>query len=55
MIYKLLKKWHYISCFTDDEKIMIKKTAKLMLQWIYLLKSCLETNQSAYMIKMFNL
>ncbi len=35
MICKLLKKWHYISCFTDDEKITAEKTAELMLQWIY--------------------
>ncbi len=35
VICKLLKKWYYISCFTDDEKITAEKTAKLMLQWIY--------------------
>ncbi len=35
MICKLTKKRHYISCFTDDEKITTEKTAELMLQWIY--------------------
>ncbi len=35
MICKLLKKRHYISCFTDNEKITAEKTAELMLQWIY--------------------
>ena len=32
MICKLLKKWHYISCFIDDERITAEKTAELMLQ-----------------------
>ncbi len=35
VIYKLSKKWHYISCFTDDKEITAEKTVKLMLQWIY--------------------
>ncbi len=35
VICKLTKKRHYISCFTDDEKITAEKTAELMLQWIY--------------------
>ncbi len=35
VICKLTKKWHYISCFIDDEKITAEKTAELMLQWIY--------------------
>ncbi len=35
VICKLTKKQHYISCFTDDEKITAEKTAELMLQWIY--------------------
>ncbi len=35
VIYKLTKKRHYISCFTDDERITAEKTAELMLQWIY--------------------
>ncbi len=32
VICKLLKKRHYISYFTDDEKIIAEKTAELMLQ-----------------------
>ncbi len=35
VICRLSKKRHYISCFTDDEKITAEKTAELMLQWIY--------------------
>ncbi len=35
VICKLTKKWYYISCFIDDEKITAEKTAELMLQWIY--------------------
>ncbi len=35
VICKLSKKWHYISCSTDDEEITAEKTAELMLQWIY--------------------
>ncbi len=35
VICRLTKKQHYISCFTDDEKITAEKTAELMLQWIY--------------------
>ncbi len=35
VICRLTKKRHYISCFTDDEKITAEKTAELMLQWIY--------------------
>ncbi len=35
VICRFTKKWHYISCFTDDEKITAEKTAELMLQWIY--------------------
>ncbi len=35
VICRLTKKWLYISCFTDDEKITAEKTAELMLQWIY--------------------
>ncbi len=35
VICKLIKKQHYISCFTDDERITAEKTAELMLQWIY--------------------
>ncbi len=32
VICRLTKKRHYISCFTDDEKITAEKTAELMLQ-----------------------
>jgi len=35
VICRLTKKRHYISCFTDDERITAEKTAELMLQWIY--------------------
>ncbi len=42
MICKLTKKWHYISCFTDDEKITAEKTAELMLQWIYQIHDLLD-------------
>jgi len=31
VICKLLKKQHYISCFTDNERITAEKTAELML------------------------
>ncbi len=31
IICRLLKERHYISCFTDDEEITAKKTAKLLL------------------------
>ncbi len=31
IICKLLKKKHYISCFTNDEEITAKKTVKLLL------------------------
>ncbi len=34
VICRLTKKRHYISCFTDDERITTEKTAELMLQWI---------------------
>ncbi len=39
---KLTKKQHYISCFTDDEKITAEKTAELMLQWIYQIHDLLD-------------
>ncbi len=42
MICKLTKKQHYISCFTDDEKITAEKTAELMLQWIYWIHDLLD-------------
>ncbi len=42
VICKLSKKQHYISCFTDDEKITTEKTAELMLQWIYWIHDLLD-------------
>ncbi len=42
VICKLSKKRHYISCFTDDEKITAEKTAELMLQWIYQIHNLLD-------------
>ncbi len=42
VICKLTKKWHYISCFTDDERITAEKTAELMLQWIYRIHDLLD-------------
>ncbi len=42
VICKLTKKQHYISCFTDDEKITAEKTAELMLQWIYWIHELLD-------------
>ncbi len=35
IICKLLKERHYISCITDDEDITVKKTAEILIQWIY--------------------
>ncbi len=31
IICRLLKERHYISCFTDDERITAEKTVKLLL------------------------
>ncbi len=42
VICRLIKKRHYISCFTDDEKITAEKTAELMLQWIYQIHDLLD-------------
>ncbi len=42
VICKLTKKRHYISCFTDDERITAEKTAELMLQWIYQIHNLLD-------------
>ncbi len=42
VICKLTKKRHYISCFTDDERITAEKTAELMLQWIYWIHDLLD-------------
>jgi len=35
VICKLLKERHYISCIIDDEDITVKKTVKMLIQWIY--------------------
>ena len=42
VICRLTKKRHYISCFTDNEKITAEKTAELMLQWIYWIHDLLD-------------
>ncbi len=42
VICRLTKKRHYISCFTDDERITAEKTAELMLQWIYRIHDLLD-------------
>ncbi len=42
VICRLTKKRHYISCFTDDERITAEKTAELMLQWIYQIHDLLD-------------
>ncbi len=42
VICKLSKKWHYISCSTDDEEITAEKTAELILQWIYWIHDLLD-------------
>ncbi len=35
IICKLLKERHYISCITDDDDITVKKTAEMLIQWVY--------------------
>jgi len=35
IICRLSKKRHYISCIIDDEDITVKKTAEMLIQWIY--------------------
>ncbi len=35
VICKLSKERHYISCITDDEEITVKRTAKMLIQWVY--------------------
>ncbi len=53
VICRLTKKQHYISCFTDDEKITAEKTAELMLQWIYQIHDLLDfivSNQDSQFI-----
>ncbi len=42
VICRLTKKRHYISCFTDDERITAEKTAELILQWIYQIHDLLD-------------
>jgi len=32
IICKLLKEKHYISCIIDDENIIVKKTAEMLIQ-----------------------
>ncbi len=31
----LSKKWHYISCWSDDEEIFAEQTVKLLLIWVF--------------------
>ncbi len=31
IIYKLLKEKHYVSCFTNDKDIIIKKIVKILI------------------------
>ncbi len=35
IICKLSKERHYISCIIDDENITVKKTAEMLIQWVY--------------------
>ncbi len=35
VICRLSKERHYISCITNDEDITVKKTAEMLLQWVY--------------------
>ncbi len=35
IICRLSKKKHYISCIIDDEDVTVKKTAKMLIQWVY--------------------
>ena len=35
VICRLLKERHYIFCIIDDEDITVKKTAEMLLQWVY--------------------
>ncbi len=53
VICRLTKKRHYISCFTDNERITAEKTAELMLQWIYQIHDLLDfivSNQDSQFI-----
>jgi len=35
IICKLSKERHYISCITENEDITVKKTAEMLIQWVY--------------------
>ncbi len=35
IICRLSKERHYISCIIDDENIIVKKTAEMLIQWVY--------------------
>ncbi len=35
VICRLSKKRHYISCIIDDEDITVKRTAEMLIQWVY--------------------
>ncbi len=35
IICRLSKERHYISCIIDDEDITVKKTAEMLIQWVY--------------------
>ncbi len=35
IICRLSKERHYISCITENEDITVKKTAEILIQWIY--------------------
>ncbi len=35
IICRLSKEKHYISCIIDDEDITVKKTAEMLIQWVY--------------------
>ncbi len=35
VICKLSKERHYISCIIDDEEITVKRTVKMLIQWVY--------------------
>ncbi len=35
IICKLSKERHYISCIIDDKDVIVKKTAEMLIQWVY--------------------
>ncbi len=39
VICRFLKERHYISCITDEKDITVKKTAEMLLQWVYWIHS----------------